>query len=83
MSQKEIEVILARHLASYLAMPIFLVDPEGTLVYYNDPAEKILGLRFAETGEVSAPRMVNPVRANARRRLPHASGRATTRYCPE
>lgn len=54
MSQKEIEVILARHLASYLAMPVFLVDPEGTLVYYNDPAEKILGLRFAETGELSA-----------------------------
>lgn len=54
MSQKEIEVILARHLASYLAMPVFLVDPEGTLVYYNDPAEKILGLRFAETGELTA-----------------------------
>lgn len=52
MTQKEIEVILARHLASYLAMPIFIVDPLGTLVYYNEPAEAILGRRFDETGEM-------------------------------
>jgi hypothetical protein len=24
------------------------------LIYYNEPAEKILGLRFSETGEMSA-----------------------------
>lgn len=52
MSQKEIEIILARQLASYLAIPIFIVDPEGTLLYYNEPAEAILGRRFAETGEL-------------------------------
>ncbi len=52
MSQKEIEVILARQLASYLAMPIFIVDPLGTLVFYNEPAEAILGCRFEETGEM-------------------------------
>jgi PAS domain-containing protein len=51
-AQKEIEVILARHLASYLAVPIFIVDPEGTLVYYNEPAEAILGRRFDEIGEM-------------------------------
>jgi PAS domain-containing protein len=54
MSQKEIEVILTRQLASYLAMPIFIVDPQGTLVFYNEPAEAILGLRFDETGEMAA-----------------------------
>ena len=54
MSQKEIEIILARQLASYLALPIFIVDPEGTLLYYNEPAEAILGRRFAETGELRA-----------------------------
>lgn len=54
MAQQEIEVILARNLASYLAIPIFIVDPDGTLMYYNDPAEKILGMRFAETGELRA-----------------------------
>ncbi len=53
MAQKEIEVILSRHLASYLATPIFIVDPEGNLVYYNEPAEAILGTRFNETGEMA------------------------------
>ena len=51
-SQKEIELILARQLASHLAMPIFIVDPPGNLVYYNEPAEAILGRRFEETGEM-------------------------------
>lgn len=54
MSQKEIEVILTRQLASYLAMPVFLVDPAGTLIFYNEPAELILGRRFEETGEMPA-----------------------------
>lgn len=51
-SQKEIELILARQLASYLVMPIFIVDPPGNLIYYNEPAEGILGRRFEETGEM-------------------------------
>jgi PAS domain-containing protein len=54
MAHKEIEIILARHLASYLATPIFIVDPEGTLIFYNEHAELILGCRFSETGEMSA-----------------------------
>lgn len=52
MAQKEIEVILARHLASYLATPIFIVDPAGNLLYYNEHAEAILGRRYDETGEM-------------------------------
>jgi PAS domain-containing protein len=51
-SQKEIELILARQLASYLVMPIFIVDPRGNLIYYNEPAELILGRHFDETGEM-------------------------------
>ena len=54
MSQKPIEVILTRQLASTLAMPVFLVDPDGTLLFYNEPAERLLGMRFDETGEMSA-----------------------------
>ena len=54
MPQREIEVILTRQLASYLTMPIFIVDPDGTLVFYNEPAEAILGHRFEETGEMPA-----------------------------
>jgi PAS domain-containing protein len=53
MSQKEIEIILMRQLASYLAMPIFVVDPEGTLLFYNEPAEALLGRRFDEAGEMA------------------------------
>lgn len=54
MAQHPVEVILMRQLASHLATPVFLVDPEGNLVYYNEPAEQILGRRFEETGEVPA-----------------------------
>jgi PAS domain-containing protein len=53
-NQHDIEVILLRQLASYLAMPLFIVDPAGTLLFYNEPAEAILGRRFEETGELSA-----------------------------
>jgi PAS domain-containing protein len=52
MSQREIEIILIRQLASCLVMPMFIVDPQGTLVYYNEPAESVLGKRFDETGEM-------------------------------
>ena len=52
MPQHPVEVILTKQLASYLAMPIFLVDPGGNLLYYNEPAEHLLGCRFDETGEM-------------------------------
>ena len=51
---KPIQLILARQLASSLAVPILLVDTEGTLVFYNEPAELILDQRFDETGEIPA-----------------------------
>jgi PAS domain-containing protein len=54
MPQHEIEVILTRQLASYLTMPIFIVGSDGTLLFYNEPAEAILGHRFEETGEMPA-----------------------------
>ena len=52
MPQREIELILMRQLASYLSMPILIVDPEGNLVFFNEAAEPILGRRFEETGEI-------------------------------
>ena len=45
-----IQIILTRQLASYLSVPLFLVDPKGNLIFYNEPAEAILGRRFDETG---------------------------------
>jgi PAS domain-containing protein len=50
--QHPVEVILTRQLASYLAMPIFLVGPTGDLLFYNEPAEELLGCRYDETGEM-------------------------------
>ena len=52
MPQHEIEVILMRQLASYLAMPVFIVDPAGNLLFYNEPAEPLLGRQFDEAGEM-------------------------------
>src|SRR5512145_373122 len=54
MSQQEMEVILARHLAEYLAMPFFIVNPAGVLIFYNEPAEMVLGTRYNETGTMPA-----------------------------
>ena len=48
----DVELILMKQVASYLAVPIFLVDTAGTLVYYNEPAELLLGERYDETGEM-------------------------------
>ncbi len=52
--QQEMEVILARHLAEYLAMPMFIVDPEGNLLFYNEPAEGVLGISYEESGIMPA-----------------------------
>ena len=50
--QKSLVLILARELASNLATPIYIADVDETLVYFNEPAEKIAGQSFAETGEI-------------------------------
>lgn len=52
MSAHEIELILSRQLAEGLSTAIFIVDPEGNLLFYNQPAEKILGKKFEDTGEM-------------------------------
>jgi PAS domain-containing protein len=54
MAQQEVEVILARHLAEHLALPMFIVDPQGNLIFFNEPAEAVLGLRFGDTGLMPA-----------------------------
>jgi PAS domain-containing protein len=48
----EIEIILNRQLADCLSMPVFITDTTGNLIFYNEPAEKVLGTRFEETGEM-------------------------------
>jgi PAS domain-containing protein len=48
--QRNLVLILARDLADKLATPVFVVDHEGTLVYFNDACEQVLGMTFAEAG---------------------------------
>ena len=52
MASYEIEIILNRQLADCLSLPVFITDPAGDLIFYNEAAEKILGKRFEETGEM-------------------------------
>jgi PAS domain-containing protein len=51
---KSLTLILARGFASNLSMPISVHDPTGRVVFYNESAEAVFGLKFAETGELSA-----------------------------
>jgi PAS domain-containing protein len=51
---KNLVLILAREFASKLATPMFVTDADGSLVFYNEPAEVILGRSFTEAGEMSA-----------------------------
>jgi len=45
---------MARGFMANLSTPAFLVDQRGVLVYYNEAAEEILGLTFAEAGPMPA-----------------------------
>ncbi len=52
MAQQPIELILFRQLATSLAVPVFLVDERGQLIYLNEAAEKSLGVRFDDVGRL-------------------------------
>lgn len=47
-SQQPIELILLRHLATRLVVPVFVVDAAGEMIYFNEPAERVLGRRYDE-----------------------------------
>jgi PAS domain-containing protein len=49
--QKNVVLILARELASNIATPMLVLDESGTIVFFNEPAERVLG---ATVGEVAA-----------------------------
>ena len=48
--QRNLVLILARDLADKLASAAFIVDHEGTLVYFNERCAEILDMTFAEAG---------------------------------
>jgi PAS domain-containing protein len=49
----DIELILNRQLADCLSIPVFITDTSGNLIFYNEPAEEILGRRYEDTGEMT------------------------------
>ena len=53
-TQKPLELILARNLLTSLSTPAFLVDPEATIVFYNEAAAALLGRSFEEAGQMTA-----------------------------
>ncbi len=52
MPAHSLELILTRRWAEVLSIPVFITDVSGNLLYYNPPAEDILGRRFEDTGEM-------------------------------
>jgi PAS domain S-box-containing protein len=73
--QLPIELILLRQAASYLSTPIFLTDQAGRLVYYNEPAEPLLGSRFDDVGEMDIADWLAAFRPSRRdgHRLPQSA----------
>lgn len=45
-------MILLRATARALAIPVWLMGLDGTLLYYNEAAESIVGKRFDEVGDL-------------------------------
>lgn len=53
-AQQPIESILLRQVAGYLALPIWMFDDRGDLVFFNSAAEALLGASFDEIDAVDA-----------------------------
>lgn len=51
-AQKSLPLILAREFAANLATPLVVLDEEGTIVFYNEPAERIIGQSPGELGNL-------------------------------
>jgi PAS domain-containing protein len=52
--QRNPVLILARSFAAQLATAVFLVDAEGTVIYFNEAAERLLGQQFVEGAGMAA-----------------------------
>ena len=52
MQHQPLLLIQARNLITNLALPAFLADPDGRLLFFNDAAADMLGRRFEEVGQL-------------------------------
>lgn len=56
MPQRSVELILMRQLAGTLAVPMLLADRDGDMLFFNEPAEVLLGQRFDDVGDMPIER---------------------------
>lgn len=59
MAQHPVELILLQQWASLMAIPVWITDADGRMVYFNEPTEAIIGLRFEDSGELSAEQLAD------------------------
>ena len=80
---KHLILILARELASNLATPTLIVDAEGTLVFFNEAAEEIVGKPFSELGEMPMEEFSASFVPRTRNHAPLTEERRPTRIALE
>ncbi len=51
---RPVELLLMRQLASYLTTVILLIGPDGSVLFFNEPAGRLVGLRFEEADPMGA-----------------------------
>jgi PAS domain-containing protein len=51
-AHRSLPLILAREFAANLATPLVIFDEAGTIVFYNEPAERIIGQTPGELGNL-------------------------------
>jgi PAS domain-containing protein len=56
-AQHPIEMISLKQWVSLMAVPEWISDADGGLIYYNEHAEEIVGLHFEGAGELPADRV--------------------------
>ena len=83
MAHHGIELILMRQLASCLAMPIVISDAHGQVIYVNEPAESIFGVRFESVQSVADVRVAEMLHATDLDGKPLSSAELPLRYAIE
>jgi PAS domain-containing protein len=49
---KSLVLIRAKHLAESVTTPMFLIDNEGNMIFFNEAAEAKVGRPFADVGQI-------------------------------
>ncbi len=56
--QRNVALILARELAGNLVTPMLIWDEAGDLVYFNEPAQAIIGRRYEDMRDFSVEELL-------------------------